>query len=262
MLYQKSGLPQESEIVVCTVTRVMSHSVFVSLNAYQNKSAMLHISEVSPGRIRNLRDYVKEGKVVICKVLSVNPEKEHIDVSLRRVGESMRMQMQNMLKKEANAEKILEHFCKEKKIDVKKAYDKLYKIISKDYEQIHEAFLDYVTGEYAFEKSGFTPKQHDEFLELIKSRIKPPQVEITGKITSTLYDGDGVQKIRALFSEAKKIDQDVTLTYNGGGHYNIRCVKEDFKEAIKSIKKVVAILEKGFEGGEFKYVQADGRQIS
>ena len=58
MLYQKKGLPEESELVICTVTKIQYHSVFVKLDEF-NHSGMIHISEISPGRIRNIGDYVK-----------------------------------------------------------------------------------------------------------------------------------------------------------------------------------------------------------
>ena len=61
MLYKKSGWPEVHEVVLCTVTRIQYTSVFVTLDEYEMQG-MLHISEVSPGRIRNLNDYVKVGK--------------------------------------------------------------------------------------------------------------------------------------------------------------------------------------------------------
>src|SRR3989338_5359313 len=81
MLLKKEGFPEEDELVMCTVTQVQFHSVFVILDEY-DKGGMIHISEVSPGRIRNIRDFVREGKKVVCKVLRVNKEKGHIDLSL------------------------------------------------------------------------------------------------------------------------------------------------------------------------------------
>src|SRR3989338_9154007 len=89
MLAKKSGFPEESELVQCTVTSVQSHSVFVMIDEY-GINGMIHISEVAPGRIRNIRDFVMEGKTVICKVLRVNAERGHVDLSLRRVSESQK----------------------------------------------------------------------------------------------------------------------------------------------------------------------------
>ena len=84
MLQKKKGFPESDELVFCTVTSVQSHSVFVKLEEY-GVGGMIHISEVAPGRIRNIRDFVVENKPVVCKVTSINQERGHIDLSLRRV---------------------------------------------------------------------------------------------------------------------------------------------------------------------------------
>ena len=107
MLFKKQGFPEEGELILCTVTSVQFHSVFVELDEY-GKSGLIHISEVSPGRIRNIRDFVKEGKKVVCKVLRINEEKGYIDLSLRRVNESEKRRKIDDIKKEQNAEKIVE----------------------------------------------------------------------------------------------------------------------------------------------------------
>jgi len=44
----------------------------VNLEEYESKSGMIHISEVSAGRIKNIREFVAEGKFIVCKVLSIN----------------------------------------------------------------------------------------------------------------------------------------------------------------------------------------------
>src|SRR3989338_11129087 len=113
MFYKKEGKPESGELVLCTVKKILYHSVFVSLDEYQNIEGMVHISEIAPGRIRNLRDYVKEGKRIVCKVLKIHKEKGHIDLSLRRVNQSQRIRKNTEYKQEIRAEKILENVAKE-----------------------------------------------------------------------------------------------------------------------------------------------------
>jgi len=121
MLLKKEGFPEEDELAICTVTKVQFHSVFANLDEY-GKGGMIHISEVSPGRIRNIRDFVKEGKKVVCKVLRINTDRGHIDLSLRRVTEGQKRNKIDELKQEQKAEKILEFVAKDLKIDVKKLF--------------------------------------------------------------------------------------------------------------------------------------------
>ncbi len=99
MLYKREGMPEEDELVLCTVTAVHGHSVFAKLDEY-GKTGMIHISEVSPGRIRNIRDYVVEGKKIVCKVLRIDKVKGHIDLSLRRVNAGQKKNKTNEIKQE------------------------------------------------------------------------------------------------------------------------------------------------------------------
>lgn len=267
MLYHKTGIPKESEIVLCTVTRVQSHSVFVKLDLYDNKSAMLHISEVSPGRIRNLREYVQEGKVIVCKVLSVNQQRGHIDVSLRRVTEMQRQGLLNSYKQEQKAEKLLQNFCTEKKKDFTATYNELVKVIGEQFEFIHQAFNQYALGEYAFPASGMPQADHTAFLAYLKTKIKPPQVEITGKFKIISYANNGAEIIRdTLVKAVESTDKkQLSLTYGGGGYYNVRIVSEDFKSAEKVLREITEVIEPVFKdekNAAYEFTRNEGKQLS
>src|SRR3989339_1873960 len=89
MLHHKKGYPEEEEIVFCKVTKIFPNSVFVEILEY-GEQGLVHISEIAPGRIRNLRDYVSEGRQIVCKVLRIDRQRGHIDLSLRRVNSTQR----------------------------------------------------------------------------------------------------------------------------------------------------------------------------
>src|SRR3990167_3285690 len=111
MYFKKKGLPEVGEVVLCTVRKILYHSVFVSIEDYEGREGLVHISEVSPGRIRNLRDFVREGKIIVCKVLRVNSQKNQIDLSLRRVNLAQRKNKLEEVAFEKKAEKLLEVFA-------------------------------------------------------------------------------------------------------------------------------------------------------
>src|SRR3989339_284478 len=70
------------DIIMCTVDRIVGSIVFVKIDG-TNKEGSITFSEVSPGRIRNIRDFVIPKKKIICKVLRLSGD--HIGLSLRRV---------------------------------------------------------------------------------------------------------------------------------------------------------------------------------
>ena len=148
MLKKKDGLPEEDELVLCTISNIHFHSVFAKLEEYENRTGMIHISEVSPGRIRNLRDYVKEGKVVVCKVLKIDQQKGHIDLSLRRVNDSQKKIKLTEIKQEQLAESIITQVAKKLKKPVPEFYSKIAKgLLVGGYDNLYDVFEEVVSEE-------------------------------------------------------------------------------------------------------------------
>ena len=135
MLYRRKGFPEEDEVVLCKVTKIYPNSVFVNLLEYGD-SGIIHISEVSPGRIRNLRDFVSVGRQVVCKVLRVDRQKGHIDLSLRRVNSNQRREKLDEIKQELKSEQLIKTIAKKLNKDFKKLYDEVSKKIFQEYSHI------------------------------------------------------------------------------------------------------------------------------
>src|SRR3989338_11276510 len=174
MLLKKTGYPPEGELVICTITKIMPSSVFVVLDEYNNRSAMIHIAEVAPGRIRNIREYVLEGKKIVCKVLNVNKEKGYIDLSLRRVTESMRRAKADEIKQEQKAEKIIEYVARELKKKPEEIFQELHTKINTTYESLYAAFEDIAQDALDLEKIGVDKKIAEKMTAVVKEKILPP----------------------------------------------------------------------------------------
>jgi translation initiation factor 2 subunit 1 len=239
MILIKKGYPEENEIVMCTVTKVQFHSVFVNLDEYERKSGLVHISEISPGRIRNIRDYVTEGKVIVCKVLRVNTERDLIDLSLRRVNEKQRRDKINTVKQEQIAEKIIEFVADKEKINSKKLYMDIYKKIEKDYDFIYYYFEDVVDDNSIIKELNLPKAIEDKLLEIIKQRIKPPEVVVEGRLSFISYSSDGVKDIKELAKNIKSLDsKNIVMKNLGGGKYNITITDSNYKDAEKKYEEI------------------------
>ncbi len=238
MLLKKEGFPEEDELVMCTVTKVQFHSVFVTLDEY-DKGGMIHISEVSPGRIRNIRDFVREGKKVVCKVLRVNTEKGHIDLSLRRVTETQKRSKVDELKQEQKAEKILEFVAKDMSTDIKKLYATINENISKNYASLNEFFEKVVSDNSLIKDSGLDAKAAKKLEEAIKLRMKEASVKIDGKLKLTSFEPNGIDAVKEALEKGQDIGKDkVMIKYLGGGSYSISVTGSNYKEAEKMLKEV------------------------
>jgi len=260
MLLKKKGFPEEDELVMCTVTKVQFHSVFASLDEY-GKGGMIHISEVSPGRIRNIRDFVKEGKKVVCKILRINTEKGHIDLSLRRVTETQKRNKIDSIKQEQKAEKILEFIAKDLKLDINKLFDDITANVLKKYASLYEFFQNVVTDSNAIKDADLDEKTAKKLEEAIKARIKEVSVKIEGKLKLTSYASDGIDIVREALKKAVETrEENISIKYLGAGTYSFVVTAKDYKVAEKllkeSLEKALGHIRKNEGEGEFVRVEA------
>ncbi|HOT92172.1 MAG TPA: S1 RNA-binding domain-containing protein [Anaerolineae bacterium] len=72
---------------VCTgkVTSVRPFGAFVDIGPLEG---MVHISEISWGRVRRLEDFLTPGQDVRVKILNVDPEHQRVGLSLKRLSEN------------------------------------------------------------------------------------------------------------------------------------------------------------------------------
>ncbi|MBT3408564.1 S1 RNA-binding domain-containing protein [Candidatus Woesearchaeota archaeon] len=249
MLIKREGLPDLSEIVICTVKSISNAIVFVNLDEYENKQGLIHISEISPGRIRNIRDYVKEGKKIVCKILTVNKEKNQIDLSLRRVNESARREKVDELKHEKIAESIIDSSAKELKLKTIELYKIIWKKINKNYDYFYPLFEETVVeGESKLEKLKIDENQIKVLCKYIKQRIKPPVIEIDGKYNIFSYRPNGAECIKEIFKKAiKKVkDDEVVFKYIGSGIYSFKVKAKTYQDGENIIKKFHPLFENEF----------------
>ncbi|MEM2913101.1 MAG: S1 RNA-binding domain-containing protein, partial [Candidatus Bathyarchaeia archaeon] len=60
--------PEVGELVISTVNEITEYGAYVTLDEY-GKDGFLHISEISSGWIRNIRDHIREGEKLVLKIL-------------------------------------------------------------------------------------------------------------------------------------------------------------------------------------------------
>ena len=236
MLLKRKGFPEVGEFVLCTVTNIQYNSVFVRLNEY-DRSGLIHISEVSPGRIRNIRDFVKEGKKIVCKVLRINEEKGYIDLSLRRVNTIQRIKKNEEYKQEIKAERLLEHVGKDLKLDLEKMYKEAgYKILD-NYDNLTDCFQDIVNNNVDLTKLDIKDKIAKKIEELVKERIKPLIVLIKGIFKISTKESNGVEIVKNVLNNM--INKGVNIVYLGAPKYKVSVEDKDYKRAEIKLKEAV-----------------------
>ena len=238
MLRQRTGFPADEELVICTVTQVQPHCVFCRLDEY-DRSGLIHISEIAPGRIRNIREYVTETKKVVCKVLRVDQQKGHIDLSLRRVNEMQRRGKLNEIKQEQLAEKIVEQCARNLNKVPLDVYTKVAQPLLDQYGGLFPAFEEVSQGKLALETLGIEKTLAKAMTEAIVQRIKPPIVDIHGDLTITSYAPNGIELVRNALTKAENVAGKPVIRYKGAGIYHIKVTAGTYKDAEKTLKQAV-----------------------
>lgn len=242
MYYKKQGLPEEGDLVFATISNVQYNSVFANIEGY-DKQGFIHISEVSPGRIRNIRDFVKEGKMVVCKVIKIDKQKGHIDLSLRRVTEMQKRFKTDERKQEQKAENIIDMLAAQLKEKPQKLYEEISKILLPKYELLQYAFEDLVENNNSLKKQGIPEAYAEKLEKLVKEKIKPKIVTITGTITIKSYEEEGAELVKQTLIKAQKSTQDISLKCLGAGNYLLELTAKDYKEAEQKLKTVLDTIQ-------------------
>ncbi len=241
MALKKQEWPEVGDLVLATVESVTDYGAYVSLDEF-GKRGLLHISEVSSSWIRNIRDFVREGQKVVLKVLRVDVEKGHIDLSLRRVTKRERIEKIMSWKRERKAEALLRSVAEKTGLSFEEVYEKVGALMEKEY-GLYEGFEKVLReGVEVLTKKGVTEELANVIAEVAKERIRVPMVKVKGIVELRCMKPNGVKVIKEAFTNAKKAEKarSVKLRFYviAAPKYCIEVSAENYKLAEEALQKV------------------------
>lgn len=212
---------KEDEVVLCTVTKIDSSGVFVSLDEY-NIEGHIILAEISPGRIRNIREFVSVGKKIVCKVL--RNKDNNLVMSLRRVSAKER-------------DTILEHYKKErifasilKSVVGDKTQELIDKIKSKeDISQI----IENIRSNPELLKNYLSQKELDKLKEILSQKKESEKV-VQKKISLKSDKENGIYVIKDVL-ETKEAE----ISYLGSSNFLIKVKGKEYKSANSQLDKII-----------------------
>jgi translation initiation factor 2 subunit 1 len=234
--------PEEGDLVVGTVLKVQGFGAFVSLDEYPNKEGFIHISEISTGWVKRIRNYIREKQKVVCKVLRVDPAKNHIDLSLKRVNDHQRRDKIQEWKNSQKATKLFEMVAHALGKTADQCYQEFGKDLIKTYGTLFEAFEESAYDLETLQKEGFKGDWIEEFIKIAKDNISIPFVTIKGQMNITCWRSNGIKYIKEALSLAEKgeyEDVEIKVKYIGAPRYLISVKAPDYKIAEEQMKKAV-----------------------
>lgn len=233
--------PEPGDLVMATINTVMDYGAYANLDEYE-KRGFLHISEISSARIRNVRDFVRENQKMVLKVLRVDVEKGHIDLSLRRVNKRERIEKIKSWKKDRKAEALLNEVAQRVNIPKEEAYQKIGALLEEKY-GLYEGFEAAVKeGSEPLVKIGFSEDLANTIVKVAEERIKVKTVKVHGILEVRCPKPNGVKCIRDAFIDARKShktkDSKIEFSVIAAPKYNVEVWAENWKRAQSILEKV------------------------
>jgi translation initiation factor 2 subunit 1 len=259
MSEHKPDWPETGELIIATVESVMDYGAYANLDEYHRRG-FLHISEISSARIRNVRDFVRENQKMVLKVLRVDVEKGHIDLSLRRVTKRERIEKIKSWKKDRKGEALLHAVAEKVGLPVDEVYQKAGLPLEEKY-GLYEGFEKVVKdGIEVLTKLNIPEDLATAIVQVAEERIKIKLVKVRGVLEVRCSKPNGVKCIQEAFLGAKKSqkakDAKIEFSIIAAPRYSLEVSADNWKRAEELIEKVgenvVENITKAGGHGEFK----------
>jgi len=218
---------KENEVTLCTVQEILGTTVFVTLS--DGRKGTIITSEIAPGRIKNIREYVVPNKKIVCKILRIKGD--NIELSLRRVSSKEKKEILQQYKLEQQAKAIFNQILKQDSEEIlKKIHEKFASI---------QEFLEKAKQDSGLIEQYIPKPFQEQMLKIIQKKRK--QIQVLKIIKLKCLQSDGIKRIKKIF-EIK--NSDLKITYISAGYFQLSLKAEDYKLANKKIEQIVENLEK------------------
>ncbi len=241
MSEQKLEWPEPGDLVMATIKTVMDYGVYANLDEY-NKRGFLHISEISSARIRNIRDFVRENQKMVLKVLRVDTEKGHIDLSLRRVTKRERIEKVKSWKKDRKGDALLYVVAERAGLSREDVYQKVGALLEEKY-GLYDGFESVLKGGVSVLTQLNVPEELAKVvLQVAEERIRVKTVKVWGTLEVRCSRPNGVKCIQEAFSDAKKShktkDSHIDFSVIAAPKYRVEVSADNWKHAEEVLNRV------------------------
>lgn len=241
MSEHKPEWPETGDLVIATIADVMDYGAYANLDEYSRRG-FLHISEISSARIRNVRDFVREKQKMVLKVLRVDVEKGHIDLSLRRVTKRERIEKIKSWKKDRKGEVLLRAVAEKVGLPIEEVYQKAGAIVAEKY-GLYEGFEKVIKdGPEALTKLEIPEDIANAFAQVAEERIRIKMVKVRGVLEIRCMKPNGLKCVQEAFIDAKKAqkakDAKIEFYVIAAPRYSVEVSADNWKRAEELLDKV------------------------
>ncbi len=222
------------------MTRISDYGAYVKLDEYNDKEALVHISEMATTWVRNIRNHAREGQKLVLKVLRVNAQKGQIDLSLRRVTGRDKTDKLLDWKKSKRADSILGLAAEKIGSDSKKVDEIKTKIFEKYPNTFTALEISVEKGEKTFKDLDIEADWASTLTELANQKIKIDTATVKGTIEVSSTNTTGVDDVKKALINAKKVEEPSGTQINvytiGAPKYRVEITAKNYSIAEKTLE--------------------------
>jgi len=218
---------EEGDIVLCTVEKIEPTVIFVKLDSGEHGTIVT--SEIAPGRIKNMREYVAPNKRIVCKVL--RNQNNHISLSLRRVTTKEKKEILEKTAQEQTITSALKQILKED-------FEKVKEGILKDFERISD-FIEKAKQDASLFEKYLSKAASDQIKKVLEKKKR--KVEVKKNVHLKCLESDGIKRIKKLLEFENK---NLSVNYISAGNFSIKIESENYKEANLIMQECIDSIEK------------------
>ncbi|MBY9004848.1 MAG: S1 RNA-binding domain-containing protein [Candidatus Lokiarchaeota archaeon] len=273
MVRNRTPFPKVGDFIIGRAVNVEQQYIYVDLTDYEGLPSeefargMIHISEISSRWIKNIRNFVRIGQVIVLRVLKVDPSKGHIDLSLRRVNSAQKKKVAKERKYAVKFDNILQFLTETEGVNMTldEAWDQIgwplldnYKFYQETIETLKE------NGDEIIAELLDIPEDIKKiFMQIINENVEITTVRISGKIKLVNRESDGIDRIKDTLTtvagivenprETRKLD----ITYLGAPYYRMEVISKDYLNAEGIISDVIDTLDAKIEEhkGAYEFIR-------
>ncbi len=211
----KEGYPNRWELVVCKITKIDPHSATAEMIEYK-KSGYIHASEVAKRWVINIKEFLKEGQYVVCRVMDVDRNRNAISLSVKRVDQAEGQRKLNEFKRELKGEKFLEQAAKALNKTLDQANKEIGHLITEEFGTASKMFEFAIKNPELVKKKGIPKTWLDVIFEVAQKNYTEKVHEMRVNLKLVSYKPDGVETIKKALMDLPK---DIQVKYISAPNY-------------------------------------------
>ena len=239
-MVRKIGYPKPGDFVIVTVDEITEFAAWCKLDEYPHLRGMIHVSEVAGRWVRNIREFVRVGKQYVAKVMRVEPDRDFVSLSLKRVNRFNERRKWNEYRRDQRAEKILELAAESIGKSFDQAYEEIGNALQEKYGSLANFFEEALEDESVLDE--LDEKWKNVIRPFLERMIKEKIFEIKAEIKAISLKPNGVDMIKKALGNFGKAGFNVT--YIAAGKYLARKKTQDPKSVEKELNKIAEKIKK------------------